>query len=188
LNALTDNTIMLKVKAGDLDKMALLFERYHRKLYGFLFHMTYERETSEDLAQQVFYKMLKYRHTFTGSGEFVHWMYSIARNTLKDRGKSKKLQMKQDSIDELADSIGGGIAPDELLEKKQAKLELYKAMEGLSDDHREVLTLCKFQELKYQEIARILDLSEVAVKTRAHRAMQELKSIYLKMDAKTGMR
>src|ERR1700759_918708 len=103
---------MLKVKAGDLDRMGLLFERYNRKLYGFLFHMTYQREASEDMVQQVFYKMLKYRHTFTGSGEFVHWMYSIARNSLKDQGKRKKLQMQQEGVEEMADRLPGGAIPD----------------------------------------------------------------------------
>jgi RNA polymerase sigma factor (sigma-70 family) len=182
LNTLTDNAIMLRVKTGDLDKMGLLFERYHRQLYGFLFHMTYHREASEDLVQQVFFKMLKYRHTFTGSGEFIHWMYSIARNSIKDRVKSKQFRMQHDNVEDMADKIGGGINPDELLEKKQAKAELYKAMEKLSDDHREVLTLSRFQELKYQEIAQILDITEVAVKTRAHRALQELKNIYATME------
>jgi RNA polymerase sigma factor (sigma-70 family) len=182
LNSLADNTIMLKVKAGDLDKMGLLFERYHRPLYGFLFHMTYQRETSEDLVQQVFYKMLKYRETFTATGEFVHWMYSIARNTLKDQGKSLKQRIKHENTDDHSEKLSGGLTPEEQLEKKQAKLGLYKAMEKLSDSHREVLTLSKFQELKYQEIAQILDISEIAVKTRAHRAMQELKSIYEKTE------
>lgn len=182
MNALTDNAIMLKVKAGDLDKLGLLFERYHRQLYGFLFHMTYQREASEDMTQQVFYKMLKYRHTFTGNGEFIHWMYSIARNTLKDSVKSKKQLVKHDDVDNYGDRLAGGVTPDEHLEKKQAKQELYKAMEKLSDDHREVLTMSRFQELKYQEIAGILNISEVAVKTRAHRAMQELKNIYTRIE------
>ena len=180
MNALTDNAIMLRVKAGDLDKMGLLFERYHRQLYGFLFHMTYQREGSEDLAQQVFYKMLKYRHTFTGSGEFIHWMYSIARNTLKDTYKSKKQQVRHEDIGELADYLPGGMIPDEQLEKKQAKAELYKAIERLSDDHREILALSRFQELKYNEIAQILDITESAAKTRVHRAICELKNIYVK--------
>lgn len=182
MNTLTDNAIMLKVKAGDLDKMGLLFERYHRQLYGFLFHMSFQREASEDMVQQVFYKMLKYRHTFTGTGEFVHWMYSIARNALKDQGKRKKLQMRQEGVEEMADRIAGGITPEEQLEKKQARQGLYKAMEKLSDDHREILTLSRFQELKHQEIAQILDISETAAKTRVCRAMQELKNIYSKIE------
>ena len=55
---------MLQVKAGDLDKMGLLFERYHRPLFGFLFRMTGQTEASEDMVQTVFYRMLKYRVFF----------------------------------------------------------------------------------------------------------------------------
>ena len=182
MNTLSDNAIMLKVKAGDLDRMGLLFERYQRQLYGFLFHMTYQREASEDMVQQVFYKMLKYRHTFTGSGEFIHWMYSIARNVLKDRGKRKQIPMHGESVEDMAGMIAGGTTPEEQLEKKQARAGLYKAMERLSDDHREILTLSRFQELKYQEIAQVLNISETAAKTRVCRAMQELKNIYTKTE------
>jgi len=180
LNSLTDNVIMLKVKAGDLDKMGLLFARYNRQLYGFLFHMTYHREGAEDLVQQVFYKMLKYRHTFTGTGEFIHWMYSIARNTLKDTYKSKKQQVRHENVDDMAEQLSGGLTPEEQLEKKQAKAELHQAIEKLSDDHREILALSRFQELKFHEIAQILDITESAAKTRVHRAIHELKNIYTK--------
>src|ERR1700753_2648984 len=79
---------MLKVRSGDLDKMALLFQRYHRPLYGFLFYMTGQRESSEDMVQNVFYRMLRSRHTFTGEGEFRTWMYHLARNVWKDHTKS----------------------------------------------------------------------------------------------------
>ncbi|HEY4324329.1 MAG TPA: RNA polymerase sigma factor [Mucilaginibacter sp.] len=182
MNALADNAIMLKVKAGDLDKMGLLFERYHRPLYGFLFHMTYNKQGSEDMVQQVFYKMIKYRHTFTGSGEFIHWMYSVARNTLKDGVKSKASRTKYENIDDMAERIGGGITPDEQFEKKQAKIELHQAMGKLAEDEREILTLSRFQELKHQEIAQILNITEGAVKARVHRAMKELKNIYLKKE------
>src|SRR5687767_8158747 len=110
---------MLKVKAGDLDRMGLLFERYHRQLYGFLYHMTYHREASEDMVQQVFYKMLKYRHNYSDSGEFIHWMYAIARNVIKDQGKRKKLLMAVDSVDEMADQLTGHSSIEEQLHKKQ---------------------------------------------------------------------
>jgi RNA polymerase sigma-70 factor (ECF subfamily) len=115
-------------------------------------------------------------------------MYSIARNTLKDRGKSKGSRMRHENIDDIADRVGGGITPDEQLEKKQAKLELHKAMESLCSDHREILALSRFQELKYHEIAQILDITESAAKTRAHRAMCELKNIYIQKNSKAGIR
>jgi RNA polymerase sigma factor (sigma-70 family) len=86
LNPLSDNSIMLKVKNGDLDKLGLLFERHHRALFGFVFHMTGQRELSEDMVQNVFYRILKYRHTFRGDGEFKTWMYHMARNVINDNG------------------------------------------------------------------------------------------------------
>ncbi|WPU91989.1 RNA polymerase sigma factor [Mucilaginibacter sabulilitoris] len=180
MNTLTDNAIMLRIKAGDLEKMGLLFERHHRSLYGFLFHMTYNREGSEDMVQTTFYKMLKYRNTFTGDGEFTAWMYQIARNILKDSYKKIAQQARHYDVEEFADRLDGGTAADEQLEIKQTRSELHGAMENLSSDYREVLIMSRFQELKHQEIAQILQVTEGAVKVRVHRAMQELKNVYLK--------
>ncbi len=173
---------MLRVKAGDLDRMGLLFQRHYRALYGFLFHMTYQREASEDMVQTVFYKMLRYRESFTGEGEFMAWMYQIARNVLKDNAKKGSRQGMQQDITEIADTLPGDASADGHLEKKQANAGLYKAMEKLSADNREVLTLSRFQELKYSEIGQVLGITEGAAKVRAFRAMQELKDIYTKME------
>ena len=181
LNTLTDNFIMLRVKDGDLDRMGLLFERYNKQLYGFLFHMTYDREAAEDMVQHVFYKMLKYRYTFTGDGEFVAWMYQIARNTIKDMAKKNSKSKVHYSVEEMAENIGGGTLADEHIERKQAHAQLHKAMEKLSDEQREVLTMSRFQELKYNEIGQILNISEGAVKVRVHRAMHDLKEIFKKI-------
>src|SRR6202000_2533051 len=105
MNPLSDNALMLKVKSGDLDKMALLFQRYHRPLYGFLFHMTGQREPSEDMVQTVFYRMLKSRHTFTGEGEFKTWMYHIARNGLIDHYKKVSRTGKHVDVSEWSERI-----------------------------------------------------------------------------------
>ena len=178
MNPLSDNSIMLKVKAGDLDKMGLLFERHHRQLFGFLFHMTHERELSEDLAQNVFYRMLKYRHTFSGEGEFKTWMYHLARNVVNDHGRSLKRNIRHLDVEEFAEKIGGGQAADMPLHKKQEPASLQRAMLKLNEESREILVLSKFQELRYHEIARILDITEGAVKVRVLRAINQLKNIF----------
>jgi RNA polymerase sigma factor (sigma-70 family) len=173
---------MLRVKAGDLDRMSLLFERHHRALYGFLFHMTHHREASEDMVQSVFYRMLKYRHTFTGEGQFITWMYHLARNVLSDHVKKNKDHSQTHTIDDWADKLGGGVDTGGQLEKKESKVQLYAAMQRLSAEHREVLTLNRLQELRQQEIADILGISAGAVKVRVFRAMQELKNIYKRQE------
>ncbi|WP_167273296.1 RNA polymerase sigma factor [Dyadobacter arcticus] len=165
---------MLRVKAGDLDKMGLLFERYNRPLFAFFYHMTHTTHASEDLVQNVFYRMLKYKHTFTGEGEFRTWMYYLARNVLNDSVKQNKTANHYD-VNEMADKIGGGTLADEGLEKQQDKDFLHKAMAGLSEEYREVLILSRFQDLKYNEIAKVLNVNEGTVKVRVHRALGELK-------------
>ncbi|WP_353723268.1 RNA polymerase sigma factor [Dyadobacter sp. 676] len=165
---------MLRVKTGDLDKMGLLFERYNRPLFGFFYHMTHKADLSEDLVQNVFYRMLKYRHTFTGEGEFRTWMYHLARNVLNDSVKQNRSFTFYD-VNEVADRIEGGISADEGLERQQDYDFLHEAMGALSPEYREVLILSRFQEMKYDEIAKVLNINEGTVKVRVHRALGELK-------------
>ena len=169
---------MLKVKAGEVDKMGLLFERHHRPLFGFLYHLTGQADTSEDLVQNVFYRMLKYRHTFTGEGEFRTWMYHLARNVLADAARKNKRHAHHQDVNDLADKIGGGPGADERLQKEQELAMLHYALDKLSADKREIMVMSRFQELKYEAIARILNTTEGAVKVRVHRAMNELKNIF----------
>jgi RNA polymerase sigma-70 factor (ECF subfamily) len=173
---------MLKVKSGDLDKMALLFQRYHRQLYGFLYHMTGQRESSEDMVQNVFYRMLRSRHTFLGQGEFRTWMYHVARNVLKDEQKKQRREGYSSPAEEWEDRIPEGIQPGEQLEKKQELEALRRLMAGLSPESREVLILSRYQDLKYAEIAEVLDISLAAVKVRIHRAVGQLKVLYSKSE------
>src|SRR5215831_4095206 len=110
--------MMLSVKAGDLDKMGLLFERHHRALYNFFYYMTGNRESSEDMVQNVFFRMLKYRHTFSGEGEFRTWMYHLGRNVLKDFIKKNKRSVREVELTVRQANIGGGIPAHEQLERE----------------------------------------------------------------------
>jgi RNA polymerase sigma-70 factor (ECF subfamily) len=178
LNTLTDNALMLKVRSGDLDKMGLLFQRHHRQLFGFLFHMSGQREASEDMMQNVFYRMLRSRHTFTGEGEFRTWMYHLARNVLKDHLKQNRRRGNQYEIGDYEERLAAGAAADEQIERKFEIKALKQALENLGPESREVLVLSRFQELKYAEIAEVLEISVGAVKVRVHRAIQQLRELY----------
>jgi RNA polymerase sigma factor (sigma-70 family) len=180
LNSLSDNALMLKVKNGDLDKMGLLFERYHRVLYGFLFHNLNHRSASEDLVQTVFYRMLKYKHTFSGEGEFKTWMYHLARNVLNDEFKKNNRLVYQENFVELSDKNHSESGFESSFEQNEANEILQKSLSKLSNEHREVLILSRFQDLSYKEIAEIMDTTEGNIKVKVHRAIKELKNIYLK--------
>lgn len=167
---------MLKVKAGQLDKLGLLFERYNQSLYRFFYRITKEPQLSEDLVQSVFERILKYRHTYTGSGPFITWMFRIARNAHIDHYRKENRYYEETLPDE--DHLPGELpAPieesDVLIQRKQL---LERALEVLSKDKKEIIILSRFEGLSYKEIADILELSESAVKVRMFRAMNELRN------------
>ncbi|MEK6481372.1 RNA polymerase sigma factor [Catalinimonas sp. 4WD22] len=178
MDSSTDNAIMLKVKSGDLEKMGLLFERHHRPLFGFYYRMCQDAELSEDLVQNLFLRMIKYRHTFTGEGKFTSWMYHLARNLLADHYRKKK-KMTTDNFKEV-EKMWEDEAAQEAQEEREKLLE--KAMQYLSDDKREVLVLSRYQGLRYQEIADMMNTSEANIKVKVYRAIRELKEIFQKLE------
>lgn len=182
MDTLSDNALMLKVKNGDVDKMGLLYERYHRQLFRFVFNMTRQKELSEDMVQNIFLRMLKYPDGFMGFGEFRMWMYHIGRNAIYDHFRKVKKTPVQTDVRNYEEEIKGDTFADAQLEKEEELRTLEKAMDSLSDENRELLILCRFQELKYSEIAKILNTSEGAIKVRVHRALNQLKSNYLKIE------
>jgi RNA polymerase sigma factor (sigma-70 family) len=182
LDPLSDNALMLKVKNGDVDKMGLLYDRYNRMLFRFLFNMTRQKELSEDMVQNIFLRMLKYPDNFMGFGEFKTWMYHIARNAVYDHFRKVKRTPAYSDLTNFEERIESGQYADSDLEKEQELKILGKAMEKLSDENRELLILCRFQELKYHEIAKIMNSTEGAIKVRVHRALNQLKINYLKIE------
>lgn len=182
MEAVTDNALMLKVKAGDTDRLGLLFERYHRALYSFFYRLTSSSEVSEDLVQNVFLRMLKYRHTYTGEGEFKTWMYHLARNVHADHYQKNKRLGFADDFTNLENKLRDDFTVEEQTRQNEEMQLLQTALNRLEVEKREVLVLSRFQGLKYKEIADLYGCSEGAIKVRAFRALDELKAIYLKLE------
>lgn len=172
---------MTKVRDGDLDKLGLLFERYKRPLFGFFFGMNKDQEMSEDLVQNTFYRVLKYRHLFRGEGNFKTWLFHIARNVRHDHFRKEKIKYK-DPIENWQDQLGHEENSASSMQHKEEHLMLSMAMDRLPADKREILLLSKFQEKKYKEIGEILGCSEGAVKVKVFRALQDLKGVYEQLE------
>lgn len=183
LEAFADNALMEKVRDGDLDKLGLLFNRYKKPLYGFFYGMNKDQELCEDLVQNTFFRILKYRHLFRGEGDFKTWMFHIARNVSHDHYRKNKMKMKE-SVENWQERLGheeNRSAEMQLAEEQQM---LSMALDKLPAEKREVLLLSKYQEKKYKEIGEILGCSEGAVKVKVFRALQELKGVYKQLEKK----
>lgn len=172
---------MLKVKDDDLDKLGLLFERYKKPLFGFFYNLNRNQELSEDLVQNTFLRILKYRHLFRGEGDFRTWMFHIARNVSHDHYRKDKLKAK-DKVEEWEHQLIHHENKISELEQQDEQTLLAVAMERLPEDKREILLLSKYQEKKYKEIGEVLGCSEGAVKVKVFRALQDLKAIYQQLE------
>jgi RNA polymerase sigma factor (sigma-70 family) len=170
-----DHEIMLSVREGDLDRLSILFERHHKRLYNFFLGMSTSPDDGEDLVQEVFLRMLNYRHTYRDDSRFETWMFRIARNARIDAfRKSRRGRPFADAREPASPDPG----PEESLVRESETDLLRRAMALLSDEKREVLLLSRFQNMEFREIARILNERETTVKVRAHRAVRELGEIY----------
>jgi RNA polymerase sigma-70 factor (ECF subfamily) len=169
---------MLHVRNGDVGKLATLFERHHRALYNFFWHSTGNREISEDLVQEVFLRILKYRHTYRGESQFTVWMYRIARNASADYFRKSKREVPLHDLAENELMSHDPIASDKL-EQRQEIILLRTALAKLPLEKREVLVLSRFQNLKYEEIAELLGCTVGTVKARIHRAIKDLRKFFL---------
>ncbi|HTY36919.1 MAG TPA: RNA polymerase sigma factor [Bacteroidota bacterium] len=166
---------MMQVRDGDVAKLGVLFERHHEKLYSFLVRVTNRRDSSEDLVQEVFFRILRYGHSFRGDAPFTVWMYQMARNVAADHFRKWKHESPLDaSIDPPAQDVGA----DESLDLDERAQLLRTALSKLSDEKREVLVLSRYQDLKYEEIGAILNCPVGTVKARVHRALKDLKKEY----------
>ena len=178
-NTLTDEALMLSVRDGDVGQLGVLFERYHGMLFDFFCRMLGNRTAADDLVQDVFFRILKYRKTYRDDSHFTTWMFHIARNARFDHFKKHRAEVL--FPEEGFDLPGRGPFPSQQFEKEQETVMLKRAMQKLPEEKRELLILARYQELKYEQIADLLGVDVGTVKVRVHRAVKELREIFLKL-------
>jgi RNA polymerase sigma-70 factor (ECF subfamily) len=170
---------MEEIRDGRVERLAILFERYHIMLFNFFLRLTGNRSSSEDLVQEVFFRILKYRRTYQGQSKFSVWMYQIARNVHVDYLRKRKLEVPLD--EQFEEPVSPETGPVEQLSAEIDISLLRKALDRLPLRKKEVLLLSRFQEMKYREIAELLGCDIGSIKSTVHRAIKDLGRIYLEL-------
>ena len=170
---------MAAVRADDLDQLVPLFERYHGPLFNYLTRLTNDRETSEDLTQTVFERILKYRSSYQPTQPFKAWVYQMARNVHADYWQRReKLHAADVDVEEVERTGGLRNAAFSQMRVSTCTDDLHEALALLSTPQREILVLNRFQGFGYEEIGQLLGCTAEAARVKAHRALQALRKIY----------
>jgi len=178
--AATDNNLMEQVSQGQVAQLAVLFERHHRALFRYFVSMRRDPELAQDLVQEVFFRMLRFRTTYDPAGSFTAWMYRIAHNAgLDDARKQRPDVVDIERFLNLASITPG---PEEHAVRGQDLELLRRALDQLPADKREILVLSRFQGMKYEDIAAVLGCELGTVKVRVYRAIRALEQIYFTIE------
>lgn len=175
---MSDEQVMAKVKNGQLEQLNELFNRYSRRLYGYFLKSTLSKDDSDDLTQDLFIRVMKYRKSYKEGQRFEVWIFQIARNMVKDH--FKKMKVHRDYFNPV--EIIPQVSEEHDSGQTERESQLYKAMKKLQDDKRELLVLSKFNGMKYEQIAALKKTTVSNIKVQVHRIMKELKDIYFELN------
>jgi RNA polymerase sigma-70 factor (ECF subfamily) len=182
-----DAALLAALKAGDLAAFAGLVGRHQRSLINFFYHLCWDRQASEDCAQEVFLRVYSHLDTYEPQAKFTTFLFRIARNLWIDRRRSaavhgKPLSLERRSGGDEGKSLGERVAsrapsPVEILAREEQQAALRRAIDQLSEEQKAVVILSEIEGMKYQDISAILDVPVGTVKSRMHTAMERLKDL-----------
>ena len=181
----SDVQLMLGVKQGDEASFELLLQRYRRPLCHFLNRMVRDAAQAEDLAQEVFLRVYRARREYEPSAKFTTWLFRIATNLALNSLRDGRHRQSEISLDAPAESQDGSEMPievadgapvveEQLVERDRVEV-VRRAIFALPEKQRAAVLLHKYQELDYDEIARILGCSVSALKSLLFRAYETLR-------------
>ncbi len=160
-----------------------LYERYGKPLFNLIYQWLGDYDDALDVLQETLVSAWKARDSFRGESQVYTWLYRIAHNHCKNRFKQRDRQREVEGPSLDASFVGeeGGDAltreiadwsysPAQLLDQKETRALIEKAIDGLASEYKVVLTLRELEGLSYNEIADVTGLTLAAVKTRLNRA------------------
>lgn len=179
---------MLAVRDDDAAAFEELMLRYQSRLVTVLEHLVGDRDTAEDVAQEVFLRVYRSRKKYVPGSKFSTWLFTIANNAASNARRSRARRKERNlapatddtgawggaSLDQMAQARSGSM-PTRRLDKVEMQAAVRAAMETLNERQRLAVLLCKFENMSYLEIAETMGMSPQAIKSLLSRARENLR-------------
>lgn len=175
-----DEALAVRAKEGNISAFEELFNRYKKPILNFIYRMIGNRETSEEVTQEIFIKVYNNLGVFDPKRKFSTWLYTIARNlaknSIRDRKYFRDISMEtpvggKDEPGRLKDVIADPAAtPEMIAEDNELAEEAQRVLESLPLEYKDVITLCSIQGMRLKEAAQIIGCSVASVSIRLNKA------------------
>ena len=181
----SDEALMLQLQTGDLLSFDTLVKRWEKPLLNYCYRMINDISLAEDLRQEVFLRIYRSAKTYRPTAQFSTWMYRIATNLCLDI-LAKQRRRKETPIDAYLESESDGFderlidpseSPDATVLKKEIESQVRSALACLPEDQRVVVTLRHYNDMKFHEIAAIVERPISTVKSRMAAALERLNKM-----------
>ncbi|HAA14916.1 MAG TPA: hypothetical protein DCE41_25790 [Cytophagales bacterium] len=161
----TDEVLMTRIAKRDKQAFDVLYNRYHKRLYGYLYRMCWQNQViAEDLLQETFIRVFKAAKDFDPSRKFVTWLFSIGSNLVKNEYRRQSVRGEALTLDE--NQAWEDPNPTQAHDQGQWQVALQKALALLPESHTGVFWLRHEQQMDIKAIADILQIPEGTVKSR----------------------
>lgn len=172
--------VIKRIQRGDRNAFNELVSEYEKQIINIAYGLLSDREDAYDAAQEVFIRIYKSIDSFKGQSSLSTWIYRITVNICNDMLRKRQRSAVTVSISGDEDSLETELpdtkpTPEEAAEQSEAQAAVRRALEALSAEYRQVITLCDLQGLSYDETATVLKCPTGTVKSRLNRARNALR-------------
>lgn len=183
LKSASDEELVAAYQKGDTNAFQTLLARHERPLFNFLYKYLGNTEASEEAFQEVFLRVVKHIGDYKPTAKFTTWVYTIARNYCIDHSRKQKFRRhlsldtpSYDDAEPLMSKVAGqDIGAEEITSAKGMEELLYRVLDDLKPEQREVFILRENQGLAFDQIAKITKTSTNTVKSRMRYALQAIQ-------------
>ncbi len=158
-------------------KFSTAYEQSKDAVYGYLLYMTRDKELAQDLSQETFLKIFLNIGKFRGTANVKTWSLKIARNTFLTYARKKRPLLLEEQILELTPGPYLNEPEESMLQKEHGE-RIREIMMALNENERTILLLRDYEDLSYEEMSQIINVSVEVLKSRLYRARQKFRKLY----------